>query len=120
MNYLMSEILRAFSQAGKLVSSHSFESFVWLISKPESATQLVHGELPQNSSSIITWNFIAGCLDNCVNNHVHCGEDFDSEWLPTRLIDVGTPTTDHIRLVRTANRDDIQRQSKPRYIALSH
>ena len=54
-------------------------------------------------------------LDNCVSNHEECSQTMLSDFLPTRLIDIGTEGSIVPRLVNSTSF-----KSPQRYITLSH
>jgi hypothetical protein len=77
--------------------------------------------LSLNSSSPETWAMVSDRLADCVSNHPQCIEDCDPDWLPTRLIDVGSPCSQqNPRLVITSELSSTKRGQTPRYLALSH
>jgi len=68
-----------------------------------------------STSSPESWNLIERWMDECTQNHVRCNATIPERWFPSRVLDVGIPDEDCVRLV---HRNDIF--SGQPYATLSH
>src|SRR6202035_2214752 len=68
-----------------------------------------------NTGSEETWNVATLWLQNCRTKHSRCNLASQANWLPTRVLDVGTPNMPSLRLHITDNS-----LLKSPYITLSH
>lgn len=75
--------------------------------------------LPAASTASGLWSLLNRCITKCLDSHSICHQDYDEDFLPTRLIDIGPDQCPRIKVVNTI---DIPRTSQEpmRYITLSH
>ncbi|KAF4459406.1 family Taurine catabolism dioxygenase [Fusarium albosuccineum] len=83
-------------------------------STPWDAVPLNH-HIPTSTSSDESFAFASNALRECLDNHRTC-DSTASEFLPSRLVQVGGPDEPSVRVIETLGMDPIQH----RYLALSH
>ena len=60
------------------------------------------GYTPSSSTdSPGSWELISQWLKQCTGNHSRCNAPIPELWAPTRLLDIGTPESEFVRLVET-------------------
>jgi hypothetical protein len=62
---------------------------------------LVRCCLASNTGSQETWEVVTGWLHQCLRDHAKCSQTAKADWLPTRLLDVGTERQPQVRLYIT-------------------
>jgi hypothetical protein len=63
-----------------------------------------------------SWKLINQWLKQCIENHDRCNVPIPEPWAPTRLLDIGLPGDEFVRLVE---RDESLFLTRP-YATLSH
>lgn len=74
------------------------------------------GYTPSSSTdSPAAWELISQWLKQCTENHSRCNAPIPEPWAPTRLLDIGTPESEFVRLVESESLT-----LKQPYATLSH
>jgi hypothetical protein len=75
--------------------------------------------LPIASTASGMWSLLDRCINTCLNAHTFCQQDYEENFIPTRLIDIGSDSCPRIKVINTVDTPQSSRKFM-RYIALSH